>query len=117
MDIIRICNIAYSGIHGILAVEQKRAQEFKTTVELHLDASKAATSDDIDDAVDYRVIREVVREVIEGPSKHLLEHLATQMAEKVMQDSRIALCKVSICKTQIWDNGAPEVTIIKTATR
>lgn len=113
MDKIVLKNLLYSGVHGILAVEKKRSQPFKVEIEMFTDASHAAKSDNIEDTVDYRDIKAIVQEVIEGPSKHLLETLGTIIAEKILSDPRIDSCSVKICKTTIWDNGAPEVTITR----
>lgn len=113
MDKIVLKNLVYSGIHGILAVEQKRKQPFKVEIEIFTDATPAANSDDIHDAVDYRSIKDIVQKTIEGPSCHLLEKLGVTIANEILLDKRIESCSVKICKTTIWDNGAPEVTITR----
>lgn len=75
----------FSARHGLLPVEAENEQPFSATVELELSTVKAGHSDRIDDAIDYRRVQAVVRDVIGGSRKHLIETLAENIAERLLQ--------------------------------
>jgi dihydroneopterin aldolase len=98
MDRILLEGMAFQGRHGVRPAEREHPQEFKVDVELDCDLSEPGRTDRIEDTVDYRQVRSIAKEVIEGDSKKLLEALAAQIAERVLQLPRVAGVSVRIAK-------------------
>ena len=73
----------FSGRHGDLPGEQERPQPFEVDVELGLDLSAAGGSDDLAATVDYAVVFSCAQRVVTGRRYHLLERLATAIAEEI----------------------------------
>ena|SRR4030081_3853860 len=98
MDRILLEGMAFQGHHGVRPAERERPQEFKVDVELDCDLSEPGRSDRIEDTIDYRQVRAIAKEVIEGESKKLLETLAGQIADRVLELPRVAGVSVRISK-------------------
>jgi dihydroneopterin aldolase len=98
MDRIELHGMAFQGRHGARPGEWEQAQEFKVDVEIETDTAHAGKSDKLEDTVDYTKIRAAAREVIEGPSVHLLEALAAQIAGRVLKLPRVAAVEVRVAK-------------------
>lgn len=98
MDRILLEGMSFRGRHGVRAAERERSQEFKVDIEVDCDLSQAGTTDRVEDTVDYRQVRAIAKEVIEGKSHKLLEFLAAQMAERVLQLERVGGVTVRIAK-------------------
>lgn len=87
------------GTHGVLAEERARAQPFEVDLDLSLDLSAAAGSDDLVDTVDYGAVVEAVAAVVEGPHCDLIERLAGCIADDVLAlDPRITTLTVQVTK-------------------
>lgn len=113
MDKVYISNLIVSGIHGVMAVEQRRKQGFRVDVVMDVDCNSAAASDELNDAVDYKVVRDKIQAIIDGPSQHLLERLAQMMIDAIHEDSRVQKTNLSIRKLEIWENGQPGVELTR----
>src|SRR5215211_2910195 len=81
MDKIRIAGLRELGVHGVLPEEQGRPQPFEVDVALEVDMASAGESDNLDDTVDYSAVAEAVSRVVKSERYHLLERLATRIAE------------------------------------
>jgi dihydroneopterin aldolase len=98
MDHILLEGMSFQGRHGVRPAEREHPQEFKVDVEVDCDLTGPASSDRVEDTVDYRRLRAIAKEVIEGDSKKLIETLAGQIAERVLQLPRVLSVTVSISK-------------------
>ena len=98
MDRILLQGMSFQGRHGVRPAERELPQDFKVDIELDCDLSEPGRTDQIEDTVDYRQVRAIAKEVIEGDSKKLLETLAAQIANRVLQLSRVAGVSVRISK-------------------
>lgn len=98
MDSILISGIRCMGVHGVLPEEQERPQPFEVDVELEVDVTTAGETDTLDDTVDYAAVCEAVRRVVESENHHLLERLATRLAEVCRTDDRVTAATVSVRK-------------------
>lgn len=114
MDSIHLTNLRFSGKHGCFEHERSTEQEFLIELKLGVDLRPAGKSDNLRDTIDYAVVREMVREVIEGSTRYLIETLAEDIAQKVLENTRIESVEVTIKKTGVWENGVPGVTITRT---
>lgn len=102
-------NLVYSGIHGFVGREKVDPQHFQVDLEMQIDATKAAHSDDIGDTYDYKHAREVVRTVIEDQHYQLIEKIAYQIASRVCEDSKVFEIKVTLTKLRASQNGMPGI--------
>jgi 7,8-dihydroneopterin aldolase/epimerase/oxygenase len=90
--IIELDDLLLHGFHGALDWERERGQNFLFDIEL--DVGDAGSSDRLADAVDYRDVARCVREVSDARAYHLLEALATAVADELM--ARFPVERVSV---------------------
>ncbi len=84
-DWIRVRKIRAYGYHGIFPEERILGQIFEADVELRVDLARPAQSDDPADTIDYVDVYRVVERLLTGPPQNLLESLAGQIAEVLLQ--------------------------------
>ena len=114
MDYLHLTNLFFRGKHGAYAKERKVEQEFSVEVKLGVDIAKAGQSNKLADTVDYADVKNKIQQVIEGSSRYLIETLAEDIAQNILEDKRILSVEITIKKTTVWDNGVPGVTIVRT---
>jgi dihydroneopterin aldolase len=95
---IVIAGLRELGVHGVLPEEQARPQPFEVDVELTVDLAAAGESDALDDTVDYSAVAEAVSRVVASERYHLLERLATRIAEVCGVDDRVSAVSVTVRK-------------------
>ena len=83
-DKLRLHNISLYGCHGVTEAERQVGRPFEVDVELILDLSAAAQTDDLGAAVDYVEICDLVRSAHEAGPYRLLEALAGRIAKDVL---------------------------------
>ena len=98
MGSIVIAGLRELGVHGVLPEEQTRPQPFEVDVELRVNLEAAGESDNLDDTVDYSAVAEAVSRVVRSERYHLLERLATRIAEVCRVDERVTGVVVTIRK-------------------
>jgi 7,8-dihydroneopterin aldolase/epimerase/oxygenase len=98
MDRILIAGLRELGVHGVLAEEQTRPQPFEVDVELSVDVSRAGETDEIEHTVDYAAVAESVSRVVRSERYHLIERLATRIAEVCQVDERVVSVTVTVRK-------------------
>ena len=81
---IELHGIEFRGFHGVLEHERQEGQRFLVDLDLELAEPTAAETDRIEDAVDYRDVVATVVEVSEARAYHLLEALASALADALM---------------------------------
>lgn len=106
---IQVNDLIYSSHHGVFRKEKENAQRFLTNVSLTLWEKPAG--DSIDDTRDYFFVKDVVREVIEDESHNLLETIVEVITSRILADARVKSTEVSVTKLDVWDNGAPTVSV------
>jgi len=98
MDRIELRGMSFQGRHGVRPEERAQAQEFKVDIRVEVDLAAAARTDHLDDTVDYRRLRAAAQEVIEGAPKKLLESLAGEIADRILELPRVHSVSVRIAK-------------------
>lgn len=98
MDRILITGVRELGVHGALPEEQTRPQPFEVDVELIVDVSKPGETDVLDDTVNYAAVSEAISRVVSSERYHLLERLATRIAEVCAADPRVTGVNVTVRK-------------------
>ncbi|MDO9484920.1 MAG: dihydroneopterin aldolase [Actinomycetota bacterium] len=99
-DQILITGIRGIGHHGVFDYERRDGQEFVVDVTLFLKANEAAQTDELNDTVDYGAVAQAVHDRIVGAPVSLIETLAEQIAELVLQISGIERVEVTVHKPQ-----------------
>ena len=84
MDHIQIKELEVFANHGVLKQENELGQKFVVSVDLTVDTSKAAESDDIEDAVNYVEVAELIHSETKRNTFQLIEHLAGHLAEQIL---------------------------------
>jgi dihydroneopterin aldolase len=97
-DRIVIAGLRELGVHGVLPEEQSRPQPFEVDLELTVDLVRPGESDALDDTVDYSAVSEAVSRVVKSEQYHLLERLASRIAEVCRSDPRVTGVTVTVRK-------------------
>jgi 7,8-dihydroneopterin aldolase/epimerase/oxygenase len=99
-DTITIRGIRGSGHHGVFEHERVDGQVFVVDVELSLDTTAAATSDDLADTVDYGEVATAVHALIVGEPVDLVETLAERIASECLSFRAVESVEVTVHKPQ-----------------
>ncbi len=86
MDKIIIKNLLLRGIVGINPDERVNKQDILINMELHVDISPAAVTDDIEQAINYKSITKRVISHVESSADYLVEKLVTDIARIVLTE-------------------------------
>ncbi len=116
VDKVFIEHLVVRGKHGVTAEERAHEQEFSLDIEIQFDTHKASVSDDLSDTVSYGHFRSVAKEVVEVSSYHLLEKLANTIAERILEDVRVASVSITVRKTKVYPDCTPGVMLERTRT-
>ena len=98
MDHILIREIEVECIIGILPRERTTKQRVLIDIDLSVDLSRAAASDDIADTVDYKELKNRIVTMVEESQFLLIERLAHQIAEICLQESLVERVSVTLDK-------------------
>jgi dihydroneopterin aldolase len=99
-DRIALTGLRVRGNHGVFDFERRDGQDFVVDVELEVDTSVAAASDDIVDTVHYGELAQALAAVIAGEPVNLLETLAARLVGVCLADPRVEAATVSVHKPQ-----------------
>lgn len=84
MDRMRLKRMVFFGYHGVFPEENKLGQKYFVDLDMRLDLSRAARSDDVGDTVNYAEIHALAKKIVEGPPVKLIETLADNIASAVL---------------------------------
>ena len=99
-DRITLTGLQARGHHGVYGFERADGQDFVVDVDLELDLSTAAASDDVADTVHYGELAGGLVEVITGDPVDLIETLADRLVAVCLADHRVAAATVTVHKPQ-----------------
>jgi 7,8-dihydroneopterin aldolase/epimerase/oxygenase len=99
-DTISLRGLRVRGHHGVFDFERRDGQDFVVDVELELDLTKAAATDDVADTVHYGELAGRLVAVIAGEPVNLIETLADRLAAVCLADPRVAAATVTVHKPQ-----------------
>jgi dihydroneopterin aldolase len=85
-DILLVEDIRFYGHHGVTPAQQEVGAWFSVDVELALDLTPAALSDDLEAGVDYGQVVQRVVAVGTGGRVHLIERLAGLLCEALLRE-------------------------------
>ncbi|MBO8172705.1 MAG: dihydroneopterin aldolase [Bacillaceae bacterium] len=84
MDKIYFNRMEFYGYHGVYGEENRLGQRFLVDLELSLDLSLAAKTDDLNDTVNYADIYDTTQKIMEGPPCQLVETLCEKIAQAIL---------------------------------
>jgi len=99
-DRIALRGLQVRGHHGVFDHERRDGQDFVLDLVLDVDLAKAGASDDLADTVDYGALAEGAAAVVAGPPRRLIEAVAAEVAQRVLDDKRVAAVEVTLHKPQ-----------------
>jgi dihydroneopterin aldolase len=85
-DKIFIEDVRFYARHGVTKAEQMLGAWFSVDVELGVDLTPAAVSDDVASTIDYAVVARRIAEIGTGDRVNLLERLASRIAEALLRE-------------------------------
>ncbi|MBW2472276.1 MAG: dihydroneopterin aldolase [Deltaproteobacteria bacterium] len=98
MDQIHIKDLVVRGIIGINPDERVNRQDVLVNITMWADTSRAAATDDIDDAVNYKTTTKRVIAHIEEGEPMLVERLVQELADICLEDERVEKVEVTVEK-------------------
>jgi dihydroneopterin aldolase len=98
---IELQGIELFGFHGVLEEERRDGQRFLVDVDLEYRDVTAGASDRIEDAIDYRDVVASVLEVSDGRAYHLLEALASALADTLLASFPVEHVRVRVRKPDV----------------
>ncbi len=104
MDIIHLKNIRIKTKIGVWAWEKLVSQNISLDLEFAVDTSVSSRSDKLSDTKDYSQVVCEIESFIQNSSLQLVESLAVQLSEKLMEKFSLQWIKLKINKIGIIPN-------------
>jgi dihydroneopterin aldolase len=108
-DILLVEDIRFYGHHGVTPAQQEVGAWFSVDVELSLDLTPAALSDDVGAAVDYGLVARRVVAVGTADRVHLIERLGALLCETLLREFPVQDVTVRVRKLMPPIDGIPAV--------
>ena len=99
-DVIHLRGLEFYAYHGALPEEQVLGQRFLIDMDLFSDLSQARSSDRVGDTIHYGEVYQVIKACVTGDSHQLLEHLAEDIAQRVLGQFSCTSVRVEVHKPQ-----------------
>lgn len=99
-DHLVVSGIEVFAYHGVLEREKLDGQLFSIDLDLEVDLSAAAVSDDLADTIDYGDLAERVHQLVATERWDLIEKVADRVAELVLGDELVRAVTVTVHKPQ-----------------
>ncbi|GFG74190.1 dihydroneopterin aldolase [Mycobacterium botniense] len=99
-DRIELRGLAVRGYHGAYDHERASGQDFVVDITVWMDLAGAAASDKLCDTYDYGVLAQRAADIVAGPARNLIETVAAEIADDVMNDERVDAVEVVVHKPQ-----------------
>ena len=97
-DKIFVDDVRFFARHGVTKAEQVLGAWFSVDVQLDVDLTSAAVTDDLASTIDYGVVARRVAEIGTGDRVNLLERLAGRIAEALLRELPTREVRVRIRK-------------------
>jgi len=83
-DVIRLHNAVFYAYHGVLSDEQTLGGKFEVDVDLHVDLTRGARADDLQQTVNYERVYDAIKQLVLGKKYMLIEALAETIADGLL---------------------------------
>lgn len=115
-DVVFVKGLKVAAVIGVYEWERAITQPLLIDIALETDISKAAASDDVNDALNYKAVCDDVSAWCKAIKAHLLEHLAEQIATNLLENYACQTVTLSVAKpTAIQSADAVGVQITRHA--
>lgn len=95
---IRLDNMVFYAYHGHFGIEQNVGNHFHVDLVVKTSDSRAALTDNLDEALDYQKLYAIVKSEMNTPSR-LLEHVANRIADRINSECKeVTAMKIKISK-------------------
>lgn len=98
MDIVFIEQLTVMAVIGVYDWEQQRLQKLVFDLEMGWDNRPAARSDDVADCLSYTDVTEAVLSLVSGKRFALVERVAEETAERLMNQFKLPWIRIKIGK-------------------
>ncbi|MCI0505869.1 MAG: dihydroneopterin aldolase [Gammaproteobacteria bacterium] len=98
MDIIYLNDLEIEAIIGIFDWERRVKQKVRLSLEMAVDISKAAHSDNIDDTLNYKLVAKRLIDFVGKSEFQLVETLAERVAGIILTEFNIPWVRVKLNK-------------------
>ncbi|MBV9352134.1 MAG: dihydroneopterin aldolase [Mycobacterium sp.] len=99
-DRIELRGLTVRGRHGVFEHERADGQDFVVDITVWIDLTDAAASDDLSETYDYGSLAQRAVSIVAGPPRNLIETVAGEIADDVMNDKRVHAVEVVVHKPQ-----------------
>ncbi len=113
MDEIRILGISGDTIIGLADWERLVKQKVQVDLKIQIDARKAGISDDVKDTINYKSISKRIVQFIASHEFNLVEHVAEQIAQILLNEFAVDDVEVGVCKVGALRDAREVQVIIK----
>lgn len=108
-DQIHVRGLRLLAPHGVYDEERTEGRQFHVDLDAHVPVGEAGAEDALLKTVDYRVLSEAILRVLNGPSKSLIESLATEIVDEVFESApTVERVRVTVWKRALGVPGDPE---------
>lgn len=115
-DVVFVKGLKVEAVIGVYAWERAITQPILLDIAMETDISKAALSDDVEDALNYKAVCDDVSAWCKEIKAELLEHLAGQLADSILTNYACQKITLSVAKpTAIHQADAVGVQITRYA--
>ena len=101
LDVIRVHDMVFTARHGCTPAERELGALFSVSVELFLDTRPAAAADDLAATADVAMVYKTVKEIVQGPPRNLLEAIAEDIADALLERFPIEAVRVKFHKDRV----------------
>jgi dihydroneopterin aldolase len=110
-DIVSISDLRVSTVIGVYDWERETEQALAFSVDMAADAARAASRDDIGDALDYSAVARTVRDVVIEGKFQLIETAAERVAQRLIADYGLTWVRVRVVKPITGEGYTAAVTV------
>lgn len=103
--IIRINNLKAETLIGAYPAERKAKRKVRLDLVIDYDATVAASTDKLEDALDYAAIEKVIITALPKQKFHLIESLASYVAHTILAIERVRAVTVTLDKAGALENA------------
>ena len=111
MDTVSLRDLRVPAVIGVHDWERETEQTLVFAVEMAADVAKAASNDDIADALDYSAVAQTVRDVVSQGRFQLIETAAERVAGRLLTDYRLGWVRVEVAKPLAGEGYTAVITI------
>jgi len=97
-DTVSIRDLRVDTVIGVYDWEREIEQTLTFSIDMAADVSKAASNDDISDALDYSAVAQAVKTVVTEGKFQLIETAAEAVAQRLIADHQLEWVRVQVVK-------------------